>query len=79
MYEGTLEYEPAYIQRYVDSPECVFVLAFNDGEVAGASTAQPLVYELDAFKEPFERNGYCIGDIFYLAESVLLQAYRGFA
>lgn len=77
LYEGTVEYEYEYIQRYIDSPECIFVLVFDGDDVVGASTAQPLIHEIDEFQKSFLDQGYCPEDVFYLAESVLLPEYRG--
>lgn len=77
LYEGTMDYEAKYIQRYLDCLECVFVLVFDGEEVVGASTALPMEYECEEFTTPFEREGYDVKQVFYFGESVLLPDYRG--
>ncbi|GHB89636.1 GNAT family N-acetyltransferase [Cerasicoccus arenae] len=77
LYEGTLDYERSYLQRYLDCPECVFVLVFDGSNVVGASTALPMNFELTEFTTPFAKAGYDISEVFYFGESVLLSKYRG--
>lgn len=77
LYEGTMAYEAGYLQRYLDCPECLFVLVFDGDEVVGASTALPMEYECEEFTTPFEREGFEIKEVFYFGESVLLPQYRG--
>lgn len=77
LYDGSEEYERKYLRRYLESPEFVMVLALDGERVVGASTAQPMVYEVDEFKRPFVQEGYDLAEIFYLGESVLLPEYRG--
>lgn len=77
LYDGDYNYEARYLQTYIQSPESVIVLAFDGGQVVGASTGIPLKYETDEVKAPFEKAGLPIDDIFYCGESVLLSDYRG--
>ncbi|WP_309381214.1 GNAT family N-acetyltransferase [Cerasicoccus frondis] len=77
LYEGAMDYEAHYLQRYLDCSECIFVLVFDGEMVVGASTALPMEYEVGEFTAPFVREGYEIGKIFYFGESVLLPEYRG--
>lgn len=74
-YDGDMQYEQKYLARYAECNESIILLASIDDEVVGASTAIPLIFETDAFKEPYlEEN---IREIFYLGESVILPEYRG--
>lgn len=77
LYEGTMEYERRYIQRYLECPECLFVLVFDGDAVVGVSTAIPMEHECDEFKTPFSQQGYDVNDVFYFGESVLMPQYRG--
>lgn len=77
LYEGKMDYEARYLQRYLDCPECLFVLVFDGEQVVGASTALPMEAECEEFTAPFVQNGYDISEVFYFGESVLLPAYRG--
>lgn len=77
LYEGTLDYEETYLRAYTESDDCNIVIALDGNQCVGASTALPLEYQSDALKRPFLERGHKPRDIFYLGESVLLQAYRG--
>jgi GNAT superfamily N-acetyltransferase len=77
LYDGNLEYEKSYLQTYLNSPRAAVVLALDAERVVGASTAIPLQDEEASFKAPFLQAGIDPADIFYCAESVLLDDYRG--
>tara|TARA_R110002050_G_scaffold1244_1_gene8461 strand:+ start:731 stop:1318 length:588 start_codon:yes stop_codon:yes gene_type:complete len=77
LYDGDLAYEERYLQTYIQAPDSVIVLAFDDDKVVGASTGIPLKYETDEVKQPFIDAGYDIDKVFYCGESVLISAYRG--
>lgn len=77
LYEGAPGYEEEYLAVYTRSKSSVAVLAFDDGQVVGASTGIPLLGESQAFVAPFAAAGYPPGKVFYCGESVLLPAYRG--
>jgi GNAT superfamily N-acetyltransferase len=77
LYAGDHEYEKKYLATYAESPESLFVLAFDGGRVVGASTGIPLTDETAAFQQPFLDRGIPLSDVFYFGESVLLPDYRG--
>lgn len=77
LYDGNLEYERGYLETYASSPESVFVLALDGGEVVGASTGIPMRDEEASFKRPFVDAGIEPDDVFYFGESVLRKSYRG--
>jgi GNAT superfamily N-acetyltransferase len=77
LYDGDVEYEKKYLQTYIDCPQSVIVLAFDDDEVVGASTAMPMKYETAEIQKPFLENGYNLDEVFYCSESVLNKNYRG--
>jgi GNAT superfamily N-acetyltransferase len=76
LYDGNLNYEEKYLQRYTHSNLTVIVLAMDGQQVVGASTGMPLDDEGPAVREPFENHGFALEDLFYFGESVLLPAYR---
>lgn len=78
LYAGDMEYEKKYLQTYIDCPESVIVIAFDDNKVVGASTAIPMKFETDELKKPFIEHNYNLDDVFYCSESVLNKNYRGF-
>ncbi|MBB5014863.1 GNAT family N-acetyltransferase [Rehaibacterium terrae] len=77
LYDGDPAYEARYLATYTRSPDSLFVLAFDDGRVVGASTGIPLADEDEAFQRPFVARGIPVEQVFYCGESVLLRAYRG--
>ncbi len=77
LYDGDFQYEEQYLQTYIQCPESVIVLAFDQDKVIGASTAIPMRYETEEFKQPFIDHDYDPDQIFYCGESVLNKNYRG--
>lgn len=77
LYEGDAAYEREYLDAYAASADSVFVLAFDDDRIVGASTGLPLADDSAEFREPFDAAGIDIHRVFYFGESVLLPAYRG--
>jgi len=78
LYDGDTDYEAHYLKRFAASPGAVVVAARDvNGLMVGAATAAPLSDHADEFAVPFARVGLDPDDFFYLAESVLLPAYRG--
>ncbi|WP_370199188.1 GNAT family N-acetyltransferase [Roseibium sp.] len=77
LYEGSLEYEAGYLQRYARTEGAVIVGAYDGSRLVGAATGEPLGAELEAFKTPFLKQGLDPENVFYMAESVLDPAYRG--
>ena len=77
LYVGNADYEARYLQSYLNTPDSLVVLV-RDGETAvGASSALPLQAEQAELKAPWKAAGIDISCVWYLAESVLLPAYRG--
>ncbi len=77
LYEGDFDFERDYLDAYVRSPDSLFVLAMEAGQVVGASTGLPLMDDTDAFRQSFLDSAIDPEDVFYFGESVLLPAYRG--
>lgn len=77
LYDGTLDYEAEYLATYVRSADSLCVLVRDEGRVVGASTALPLMDETEEFQQPFIDGGWDPARVFYLAESVVLPAWRG--
>lgn len=77
LYDGSLDYEQTYLQRYLNSPRSIAVLAWDNEQLIGASTGMPLMDEVAEFQQPFSDAQWPMPDLFYCAESVLLPQYRG--
>lgn len=77
LYDGSLEYERAYLQTYRDSPGAFLVGAFDGDRLVGASTGTPMEDHAEDFAAALKPCGIPLDRIFYCAESVLLPAWRG--
>lgn len=77
LYDGSLDYEVAYLRKYAASDRSIFVLAKDGEKVVGVSTGVPLLDADNDFQAPFLENGYAPDSIFYFGESVLQKDYRG--
>jgi GNAT superfamily N-acetyltransferase len=77
LYDGDLAYEAWYLGRFAAAPDAVIAAAFADERLVGAATALPLIHEHGDFQAPFRAHGIDPAGVFYLAESVLLPAWRG--
>lgn len=76
LYDGDLAYEREYLTAY-RSPGAIVVVAFDEGRVVGASTGAAMEDHAEDFAEVFATREERLDEIFYCAESVLLDAYRG--
>lgn len=77
LYDGSITYEAAYLQTYLECPQSLIVTVQDGTKIVGASSALPLAFETPELRRPFEDNGWDVERVFYLAESVLLPNYRG--
>ncbi|NVK34958.1 MAG: GNAT family N-acetyltransferase [Rhodobacteraceae bacterium] len=77
LYDGSMEYERGYLARYAETEGAVIIGAYDGDTLVGAATGEPLEAEVIQFRGPFEDKGFEPQEIFYMAESVLLPAYRG--
>jgi GNAT superfamily N-acetyltransferase len=77
LYDGSLDYERAYLAEYAGSEHSVIVLALNNESVVGCSTGLPMADADAAFRQPFVGAGFALEKVFYFGESVLEAAWRG--
>lgn len=77
LYDGSLEYEQAYLAKFARAGGAVCVVAYDGDAIVGASTGAPMIEEAREFVLPFRRAGHDLTEIFYCGESVLLKEYRG--
>jgi len=76
LYDGTIDYETAYLRRFAASEEAVIVTAYDGDAIVGVATGAPLRDHAKAFAQAFIQRGHDVGNLFYCGESVLLPAYR---
>lgn len=77
LYEGTLEYERAYLQTYAQAERSLLFAVFDGARMVGATTCIPLSDETEEVQAPFGKAGFDLSEVFYFGESILLPAYRG--
>lgn len=77
LYDGDMEYERRYVTSYRDSPGAILVGAYDGARLVGAATGTPLADHAEAFAAAFAGTGVALDSVFYCAESVLLESYRG--
>lgn len=77
LYEGTEEYERAYLETYARAERALLFAVFDGGRMVGATTAIPLAGETEEVRAPFRAAGFAVPEVFYFGESVLLPEYRG--
>ncbi len=77
LYDGTVNYETAYLRRFAASADAVVVAAYDGDDVVGVATGAPLRDHAEAFGKAFTDRGLDIDRIFYCGESVLLTSHRG--
>ena len=77
LYDGDLEYEREYLNAYRNNPAAVLVGAFDGAELIGAATGTPMLDHANEFASAFQRLNWDLSQVFYCAESVLLNSYRG--
>ncbi|PLW70600.1 GNAT family N-acetyltransferase [Pseudohalioglobus lutimaris] len=80
LYDRDPKFEARLLSMFFANAESpFFALAFDDKNLVGASTARSLCNRLvtDGVESMFRANGYDPEEICYLADSVLLPAYRG--
>lgn len=77
LYDGTLDYEQAYLDKLAKSDDAVIVVARDGERVVGAATAGPLQQQAPQFADAFSRQNFDPVRVFYCGESVLQPEYRG--
>lgn len=73
LYEGDLNYEKKYLEKFTYAQDAIVVVAFDGDEVIGVSTGLPLIFESEDVKKPFSHPE----EYFYFGESILKNKYRG--
>lgn len=77
LYDGTLEYERRYLEKFAAAEGALIVVARDGDQIVGAATASPMLGHADEFAAPFRRAGHDPARVFYFGESVLRPQYRG--
>lgn len=77
LYEGDLEYEKRYLERYFSAQYSFILLIEHQGDIVGVTTAIWAQEEEASFKTPFIKVGINPERVFYFGESLLLPEWRG--
>jgi GNAT superfamily N-acetyltransferase len=78
LYDGTIDYEAAYLREFSDEAGSVLVVAEDGDHIVGAATASPMASQKAEFRDAVRQHGLDVDQLFYFGESVLLPEYRGF-
>lgn len=76
LYEGDLKYEQDYLKKFIDTPDSLICIAFEDEKPIGALTALPLKNEEPSIRQAFEKQGLSIEKTYYFSEILILPEYR---
>ena len=60
LYDGTMEYEEAYLSKFATAKGAVIVAAYDGDAVIGCATAAPMQEVEDEFSAPFREKGWDI-------------------
>lgn len=77
LYDGTLNYETAYLAKFAEAKDAIIVVAREDETIVGCATGSALSAHHEAFAVPFLTRDDDIETIFYFGESVLKAQFRG--
>jgi GNAT superfamily N-acetyltransferase len=77
LYDGDAQTERDYLQIYLDSDRSFVLLAFDEDELVGMTSAMPLTDEDQRIQQPFRDAGFDTSRVFYFPEAMLLADYRG--
>ena len=77
LYDGNMEYEKDYLERYFQSNNAKVFLLFYKKNIIGATTCLPLNEEAEMIRKPFEDAGLMVEEYFYFGESIIERIYRG--
>src|SRR5690349_21560886 len=77
LYDGDGQYDVDHLQALAASPQSGLIMALDGETPVGAATCLPVMDATANFQAPFQERRWPADRFFYLAESVLLPAYRG--
>jgi len=77
LYEGDLDYEKRYLNKFTEMEDSIAVAAFDGKKLVGVSTGYPFRCEDEALQKVFLDSGRNPDEYFCYGESVLLKPYRG--
>ena len=76
LYEGNMEYERSYLQKFVQGEDCIIAVVLDNGHVVGAVSGLPLALEEAEVRGPWKKASSLDG-VYYISEILLKPDYRG--
>ncbi|MDD2411768.1 MAG: GNAT family N-acetyltransferase [Bacteroidales bacterium] len=76
LYDGDYTYEQKYLKKFLETPDSLICVAYDENQIVGAITALPLKYEDELIKKPFLNQGISMDTVYYYSEALILQEYR---
>ena len=77
LYDRDYKYEKNYLHNFMNTPDSMICIAFDNGRVVGALTGLPLAFEEENVKSPWYETDYDIKEIYYFSEALLRPKVRG--
>lgn len=77
LYDGTIEYEKQYLEKYFKSENSHIVIAFENSQIIGFCSSIPLLKEEPAIQNPLISKNEPLEDYLYIGEIILSEKYRG--
>lgn len=77
LYDGNLEYETRYLQKFMNTPKSMIVILKDNDRIVGAMTGLPLKYEDEFIKFPWLDQKKPIEGVYYFSEILIYPQYRG--
>lgn len=76
LYEGDIEYEKKYLEKFFTMQDAIVIIAFDKEEIIGIATGYPFRYESDEMKKTFSENNRNPEEYYCYGESIVRKSYR---
>lgn len=77
LYDGDLESEQAYLEKYLQSNTAKFLILFDNNQAVGISSSIQLSEEIKEIQDDFINTGLNPREYLYIAEVIIHPKYRG--
>lgn len=77
LYEGDVEYEKRYLNKFASMKDAITILVFDNGSLVGAATGFPFIYDAENLQQALHSAGFDPKEFYCFGESILKREYRG--
>jgi ribosomal protein S18 acetylase RimI-like enzyme len=81
LYEGSIEYEKAYLEHYITNKDTLMLAAFDEDKMVGFVTGIPLMSTAEIVHDAenkFAKVGFDANKLYYLGEVIIMPQYRNY-